>query len=157
MRSPASRFFFALAACLLLTQTGCGPTVADRLAGKWVGAFELDQAAIDTKKKEAGNPIAAMVVEQLLKSAATDAKMDMELKPDGVVTTTVTGQQPSTGKWELKSSTANQATIAVVEKATARDYVLSLDPNFMSGQGGFSTPLWGPLEGLGKVRFQRAP
>lgn len=149
---------FALLLCLFTAagaSTGCGPTVQDRLVGSWKGTLELNQAALDEKMAAAKNPLEAFAAQSLLKMVQGQAKFDLDLNADGTTAMFMTGGTKTTGKWELKSAEGQQATIVITE-SQPREYVITLDENFMSGEGGFSVPTWGPIEGLGTLRFQRA-
>lgn len=149
-----------IVACCALTVVlvGCGPTVEDRLAGKWKGTVELDPAAVDRKVAAAADPVAAMIGKAGIMALGSQLQFDMDLQKGGAFSSESRFNrlsEKSTGTWAVKSSDDKQATIAVTEKSGTREYVIALDPDFMQGNGGFSTPTWGESEGLGQVKFTR--
>jgi hypothetical protein len=147
-----SALLASLLFCALLTGCG-GPTVKDRLVGKWTGTLVPDDALIAQTKAE--NPIQAVMVESFLKAIASNAKFDVELKADGTTNTTMLGKS-STGKWELKSATGNQAVIVTKENNSSTEITLTLDEDFLKGTGGFSMDLKNTDQVMGKIKFKRA-
>ena len=157
--TAAHRYAAILLFCTLaLPLIGCGPTPQDRLAGKWKGSLELDTAAVERKVAEASDPVAGMVTKAALTALGSNLSFEMDLQADGTFSSESRFNalsEKSTGTWAVKTADANQATIAVTEKTGTREYVITFDPDFMKGTGGFSTPTWGASEGLGKMRFVR--
>lgn len=158
--SLAYRYTVSLLFCLVaMGAVGCGPTVKDRLAGKWSGKLELDSAAVERKAAEAPDPVSAMVAKAAITALGSSLSFEMDLQPDGTFSSESRFNklsEKSTGTWEVKAADDKQATIAVSEKSGTREYVIHFDPDFMKGTGGFSTPTWGESEGLGQMRFTRA-
>lgn len=144
--------------CFISLFVGCGPTVEDRLTGKWKGTLELDEAAVAQKVGQASDPVSAMVGKAAILTLSKSLSFEMNLLPDGKFESESRINQlseKSSGTWAVKSSDKSQATISVTEKSGTREYVVLFDPDFMAGTGGFSTPTWGEAQGLGQVRFTR--
>ena len=141
---------------LCVTCVGCGPTVEERLVGKWKGTVELDTSAIEKKGAETGNPLLSILAKQV----ASSLDFQLELKADKTLESEVRAgalSQEVTGTWKVQSSDKNQATVVVTEPGGEQTHTLLLDADFMDGTGGFSVPAWGEAAGLGTFRFKRVP
>ncbi len=151
-------FALCLLVCCVASFVGCGPSVKDKLAGKWQGKLTLDQAAVDKKKAEASNPIEAMAAEMLFKSLAENASLVVELNADGTMTQNLSAgliKQSSSGKWELKSVDGNNVVLLLKESKGDKDMPITLDPDFLSGTGGFVVDSPDMTQGVGSIKFTR--
>ena len=155
---PRTLLAIALALFCLSTVVGCGPSVKDKLAGKWQGKFTLDQAAVDKKKAEATNPLEAMAGEVLLKQVAGSATLDVELSADGTMTQNLSMgplKQSVTGKWEVKSVDGQKVVLLLKESKGDKEMPLLLDADFMTGTGGFVVDSPEFTQGVGTIKFTR--
>lgn len=150
------RILVCLWSLLCVACVGCGPTVEERLVGKWQGTVELDGAALEKKGAETQNPLLAILAKQLAESL----DFRLELKADKTLASEVRAGALSkevTGTWKVQSSDKTQATVVVAEPSGEQTHKLVLDADFMDGTGGFSVPAWGEAAGLGTFRFKRVP
>ena len=141
---------------LCVACVGCGPTVEERLVGKWQGTVELDGPAIEKKGAETQNPLLTILAKQI----AENLDFRLELKADKTLASQVRAGALSkevTGTWKVQASDKTQATVVVSEPDGEQTYKLVLDDDFLQGTGGFSVPAWGDAAGLGTFRFKRAP
>lgn len=152
---PAS---LVVVSALVATAIGCGPSVQERLVGKWKGTLELDRTAVEQKMADV-DPALALLQKAGIFALESNMTFTMDLKADGTLASEVRAGkmgESSAGTWAVKSADRQQATLTVTEKSGTREYVLDFDENFVEGTGGFSMPAWGEFAGLGNVRFTRA-
>ena len=103
-------------AVLLLLNSGCGPSAKDRLAGKWQGSVEFDDAAVDQRlAAEGSNPIKTAVVQKVLEGLESGT-ISMELEGhDSYTSTSQLGplSKDDYGIWQVLSETEGGATVAL--------------------------------------------
>lgn len=158
---PRTLLAIALALFCLSTVVGCGPSVKDKLAGKWQGKFALDQAKVKAKMGAPKNPFEAMggklLLDQLKNLEAT-ASLNVELGADGLLATNLdTGlvKQSTSGRWEVKSVEGKNVVLLLKESQGEREFPIVLDDDFLTGTGGFFSRSEELTQGLGTIRFTR--
>ena len=155
MRLFSKTALVCLAVLLLLT-SGCGPSAKDRLAGKWQGSVEFDDAAVDQRlAAEGSNPIKTAVVQKVLEGLESGT-ISMELKADDSYTSTSQLgpiSKDDYGIWQVLSETEGGATVALTShegKTSNIDVVFSEEVII-------TAPLTGEADGLGVFRCTRVP
>jgi hypothetical protein len=146
----------------LINSVGCGAKVVrveDRIIGAWQGRYQIDQAAVEKRIQETKDISERLMLEAAVQTMGNaGATFDIDLKKDGTfqsklaVGETVT---ESSGTWQLKNVEGLQATLVTTENETSHEHPLTLDADFLTGAGGFSTPAPGPLAALGALKFKR--
>ncbi|HTN76351.1 MAG TPA: hypothetical protein VL096_13930 [Pirellulaceae bacterium] len=154
-----SRLLLLLGITLSLVATvGCGPSVKDKLTGKWRGKLKLDPAAVEKKKAEADNPIVAAAAEALVKEVERSASLDVDFKADGTMTEDLhfgERSEHAAGSWEVKSVEGNKVVLLLKKTKGNDDFNLTLADDFLTGNGGFTVDSPAVTQGLGVIVFQR--
>jgi len=136
--------------------TGCGPTAKDRLAGKWSGAVQFDDAAVQRKLDDEGsNPIKEVIVKKAL-DALESGTITLDFKADGSYTSTSKlgpFSDDDFGTWEVISETSQGAAI----RLTSHEGKVQETSIVFADQDVVTAPLTGQAAGLGEFRCIRVP
>lgn len=104
---------------IAIAATGCGRSPKQRLVGKWQGAIEFDEQAVQKQREKVSkNVIAKAFLEKAIEGFESGT-VNIELKADNSFTLTVEigpFKRASFGKWEVVSAIGNLVVVRLIDQ-----------------------------------------